>query len=262
MGNKNLKESHTFAFYWPQTSKLRAAVGSSSECIIQDGDLCHRMIHVLRLHKSQEIIIFDAHAHMHCVIESLDARQVRCSVISSLCNRVPVPEITFMLPLLKKEALEESIYTLTELGANRIELVMVQKVQKIWGGAKEMDRLERIMYAAAEQSKNFALPVIIPPVSLQEAVGCTYRGAIKVFFDAQGCSATSLIASINTSIATRIVLMVGPEGDLATHEKSFLQDQGFLFCRLTPTIMRAHQAVAVSLGMLRSALLFSDNERS
>ena len=49
-------------------------------------------------------------------------------------------------------------------------------------------------------------------------------------------------------------MLVGPEGDLTHEEKQFVDDHGFIFCKLTPTIMRAHQAVAVGLGVLRSML--------
>ena len=42
--------------------------------------------------------------------------------------------------------------------------------------------------------------------------------------------------------------------DLTEQEKNLLQDQGFLFCALTPTILRAQQAVALSAGLIRSLL--------
>ena len=45
---------------------------------------------------------------------------------------------------------------------------------------------------------------------------------------------------------------VGPEGDLTQEEKDYLKQQGFVFCRLTPTVLRARQAVALGLGILRS----------
>ncbi len=49
--------------------------------------------------------------------------------------------------------------------------------------------------------------------------------------------------------------VIGPEGDLTKEEKAYLKEQGFLFCALTPTVLRAQQAVALGLGILRSYLI-------
>ena len=57
-------------------------------------------------------------------------------------------------------------------------------------------------------------------------------------------------------MSNNIVLMVGPEGDLMGDEKAYLNGNGFVFCQLTPTILRAQQAVTVSVGALRSLLHF------
>ena len=48
---------------------------------------------------------------------------------------------------------------------------------------------------------------------------------------------------------------VGPEGDLTLEEKAYLKQLGFVFCALTPTVLRAQQAVALGLGVLRSYLI-------
>ena len=112
------------------------------------------------------------------------------------------------------------------------------------------------MQAAAEQSKNFAFPKLLGPIALDAAIKTIHRDAIRIFFDPEGCNLTNIITSINTSLSTRIVLVIGPEGDLTADEKAYLNCNGFVFCRLTPTIMRAQQAVTVALGALRSLLNF------
>ena len=44
--------------------------------------------------------------------------------------------------------------------------------------------------------------------------------------------------------------MIGPEGDLTMQEKDLLKERDVQFLRLTPTVLRAQQAVAVSMGIL------------
>ena len=48
--------------------------------------------------------------------------------------------------------------------------------------------------------------------------------------------------------------MVGPEADLLLEEKQQLHENGFTFCKLTQTVLRAQQAAVVSLGIFRSIL--------
>jgi len=254
---KNNKEQHEFAFFYPETTKLGIEIPLGTMCAIDDRILCHRIMHVLRLTQGESFTLFDSHKHLECVLQEINERKLHAIVRAYECNVSFAPHITFMVPLLKKEAFEESIYTLTELGANAIQLIDTQKTQRTWGGQKEQERIERIMQAAAEQSKNFAYPSVSSPVSLQSAIGAIHRdAAIRVFFDPEGCSLNDVITSINTSLSTRIVLVIGPEGDLTADEKAYLNGHGFVFCQLTPTILRAQQAVTVSLGALRSLLAF------
>ena len=47
------------------------------------------------------------------------------------------------------------------------------------------------------------------------------------------------------------MLLIGPEGDLALQEKELVAGK-MQFCALTPTILRASQAAALSIGIVRS----------
>ena len=60
--------------------------------------------------------------------------------------------------------------------------------------------------------------------------------------------------SMHVDQPKQISLMVGPEGDLTMDEKELLKERDVQFLCLTPTVLRAQQAVAVSLGIFRSLL--------
>ena len=254
MNSKNAHESHEFAFYFPETAQLGMRTKIGALCAIEDRVLCHRLMHVLRLGAGATFVLFDAHKHMSCIMQSVNERTVQATVTAYECNTCYAPHITFLLPLLKREAFEESLYSLTELGVNVVQLVMTKKTQRSWGGQKESERIDRIIQAAAEQSKNFALPKVMAPVLLERAIESLPVDATKIFFDPAGCRIGEIVSSIQTSINTKLVLSVGPEGDLAADEKTYLDEQGFVFCQLTPTVLRAQQAVAVSVGALRSLM--------
>ena len=118
----------------------------------------------------------------------------------------------------------------------------------------EMERLKRIIHAAAEQSKNFAFPTITDAKPLEEILITLGPTTPRFYFDPDGQSLFPIFQELKDKNAQEIVLMIGPEADLTTEEKKLVQKHNFIFCRLTPTILRAQQAAAVSLGAFRSLL--------
>ncbi len=203
MMKKNNKDQHAFAFFYPETTKLGIEVPVDNICTVDDRLLCHRIMHVLRLNKGESFTLFDSHKHLECILEEVNERKLHATVSAYECNAVFAPHITFIVPLLKKEAFEESIYTLTELGANAIQLVNTKKTQRTWGGQKEQERIERIMQAAAEQSKNFAYPKVAEPVSMQTAIGAIHRVDNEVFTDVMTSLRLQPSGSKKTRVASR-----------------------------------------------------------
>ncbi len=66
-----------------------------------------------------------------------------------------MPEIRWCIPLIAKEAFEDIVYNFTAMGVASIQPLVTEKVKRSWGGDRERARLDRIMIAAAEQSKQF-----------------------------------------------------------------------------------------------------------
>ena len=134
--------------------------------------------------------------------------------------------------------------------------MLTEKVQRKWGGKKELDRLHTIMIAAAEQSKQYIIPTLHTPKPFSDCVTDFYRTAPNsFFFDPQGKELFPVLESLRKHMPEVVSLMIGPEGDLTVLEKQILHENDIQFCRLTPTILRAQQAVVVSLGMFRSLML-------
>ena len=63
-----------------------------------------------------------------------------------------------------------------------------------------------------------------------------------------------LISQIKAQAYEKIVLIIGPEGDLTSDEQTALAEHHVLNMQLTPTVLRSFQAVTVALGALRSLL--------
>jgi len=241
-----MQEKHTFALYMQD---LTAVIQHDKKIIVTDKHIMHRIAHVLRLHAEDSCVLFDRKQNIALSITSITKKEINAVMLSKQQNKTFTPIIKLLLPVLKKDALSDAVYNAVELGANAIQLVHTDKAQRTVSRA-ELERLERVAIAAAEQSKNFAFPTITPPVPLREVMGALDGN--KLFFDPAGSAINKALEQLKASNGMSINMLVGPEGDLTQEEKDMLSAQQWVFVALTPTVLRAVQAVAVGLGILRS----------
>lgn len=245
---------HIFAIFCPTLSSLIKKGQENQALHIQDPQLALRLNTVLRLKQGEECILFDHAINSLCFLQEVSKKGVQVIIKNSQQNTVLKPHITFILPLLKKDDFETALYSLVELGASSIQLITTQKTQRAWGGEKELDRAQRVMIAAAEQSKNYAMPELKSPVALPVILDSISESAVpKIYFDPEGQSALQVINEMDNQVQ-EFTLMVGPEGDLTAEEKKLLIQAGFTFCSLTPTVLRSVQAIVIGLGIFRSFL--------
>jgi 16S rRNA (uracil1498-N3)-methyltransferase len=243
-------ERHEFAFFSEEVTRL---LKEQQEYTLQDKELLHRLGTIIRAKPGETIILFNGDAHARCEIVACSKKEIILRVLACKKNLVIKPAITWFLPLLEREAFEDSLYALTAMGATEIIPVITEKSRRAWGSEKELERAQRLMVAAIEQSKQFCVPVIGATKKLTDVVAANEFG-IKIFFDAQGDSAFYVIQKVRENVVTSVVCCVGPEGDLTHAEKELMRAHGFMLCALTPTILKASAAVEVGMGLLRSCL--------
>ena len=229
---------HEFAIFYPGLTQSLSA--DTVTC--NDRAIISRITNVLRLRPGDSLILFDEQSNAHAVLESASKTEALFSIQDSTPNKKLEPPIRIALPLLKKDAFAEAVYNITELGGTEIQLIDTEKAQRSWGGDKEMERLKRITIAAAEQSKNFSMPTILPPISLEQLL---QQDGTFLFCDVQGKPIGELVQ------VGAVTIIIGPEGDLSDSEKNLLKEHDVQFYRLTPTILRSVQAVTLALGYLR-----------
>lgn len=253
-------KAHEFALYLPDLNSIEIN-NLTSLISFKNKELAHRLIAILRFECGQELIIFNKEFNINSRIIELNKNgNIKIEILSKTKNKILSPELTWVLPLLKKDALEESVYSLTEIGVNCIQLVLTEKSQKNFD-EKLLARLHSIAISAAEQSKNFNLSQILKPVKLDNLnkildLEKNKNNSLNIYFDPIGLKISDLIIEQNNKEDNKklnsIVAMCGPEGDLTIQEKEFIKNLGFKFYSLTPTVLRSRQAVVVGSGILRS----------
>lgn len=241
-----MSNAHLFAFWYPTISSELSA--TTKILHIKDAALITRISAVLRLQTGESFILFDRAMHVTACIGEINKKYIAVQCSTTVKNNAYAPAITALLPLLKKDDLGTAITQLVACGISAIQLVITQGAQRSWGGTHEYERLERLMIASAEQSKHFALPVLHEPIPLEKALRA-YKNIIVG--DVDGKPFKELLVDLPQSLAECAVL-VGPESDFTTDEKTLLQANGVRNCALTPTVLRSYLAITIIAGSLRS----------
>ncbi len=236
---------HEFALFYSDLSSQK----SGDTLLISNVSLVQRITSILRLKPNDRLVLFNQEMHVQVQLKNCSKKSCSFMVESGSKNKILKPEITVLLPVLKRDALESALYSCVALGASIVQLITTEKTRK-WQGGKEFERLQRITISAAEQSKHFAFPTVKPPLSLANALEQYKATTHKFFADPQGVSCLEKMSTLD--VKKDFLLMVGPEGDLATGEKELLK-KDFIFVALVPTVLKSEQALGLLLGVTRMA---------
>jgi len=242
---------HEFTFYYEKLSEI---LHQDIDIVIACDELYHRFKHVVRVQADDKVIIFNQVERVTFVFAKFEGKnKIVGTWQNRLQNQALSPSITFLLPMLKPDALHEAVYNLAEVGITTIQLLITQKTQHLRSD-KLLDKLNKVAIAAAEQSKMYAYPTILPPIQLQEWLKVQgespeFMQAKKYHFDVTGKSFASWYAPVQED--ENYYLLVGPEGDLSLDEKLAVQSSGFQACLLTRTVLRSVRTVSLVSGLFR-----------
>lgn len=246
---------HEFAFFAPKLNTLRLKIKTPATIALRDPELIKRISSIVRLTIGDICILFNAAVHTRAQITAMHKKEISVRIQKVEQNTTYAPSITCLLPLLKKDDLVSAITNLTACGVQTIQLVTTQKTQRRWGGIAELERIQRIVVAASEQSKHFSLPTVHAPISLSDALQNTHNST-NIFFDPAGKPLIDIMTLLHKDKhnSSLVSLLVGPEGDVTPEEKQLILKHTFILCSLTPTILRAHLAITLGAGIVRSIL--------
>lgn len=242
-----MNDTHIFALFFPlffqQERKQSEVVTIDDELIV------HRIKNVLRFDMQDSCIFFDRAVHAKVLIFSISKKIITVQIQEIVENKSKLSDIVFLLPLLKKDNLETAVYGLAELGVANIQLVVTQKSRQSLISPKEFERLQGIVVAAAEQSKNYCFSILHKPVFLESFFGLD-QATNDIFFDMNGRSFFEICLSENVLNEQKSYrLLIGPEAGLMDLEIHLLKQHKWISCVLTNTVLRSVQACALGAGL-------------
>lgn len=241
-----MSQPHIFALWCPHLLPKKSHAAGEIE--ITNKELINRIITILRLRIGEQCILFDSAHHMTCTLSAIRKKSITVTYTTVYSNSPLRPTITALVPILKKDDLSAAIAQITAVGVSAIQLVTTATTQRTWGGDAEYARLERVIIAAAEQAKHYVIPTLHHPVPLSTEIE---RHTLLLVGDPEGTAYAHTLARLPATIPACAVL-VGPEADFTTQEKSSLVQKGARMCALTPTVLRSQLAITLMVAAVRA----------
>lgn len=232
-------------FYWPFSS-----LDEVPNLIINEKDhyeLFHQLTNVLRAKPGDEVCFFTDRSATDSLF-SLEKIEKRSLTFNFKGIKTTVKELPFKLTLAqaipqKSEKWEWILQKGTELGVQQFIPLITERTQR--QQLPKLERMQRIVIEAAEQSGRGTIPTISLPTLLSDWTP----------------AATSFVASLHAhqkllpqiqSIfnLSSVTLIVGPEGGFTTGEEQKLSQSKVLPYSLGSTVLRLETAAIVSLGIV------------
>lgn len=183
-------------------------------------------------------------------LEQVEKRQATVKLQQPIETNNESPlDILLMQGISRGERMDYAIQKAVELGVKRIMPVITERCNVQLSGDRAEKRLNHwqgVVISACEQSGRSFLPELLPITSLDTAL-VEVNDDCKLVLDPEAVQGFSSVQK-----ASRITLLIGPEGGLSDTEVQRAMDGGFTGITLGPRILRTETASAAALAMVQA----------
>jgi 16S rRNA (uracil1498-N3)-methyltransferase len=268
-----------------QSNTYRFFVDSSAihgrDVLLEDGELAHQIGTVLRLRPGEKITLLDNSGWQHVVaLQTVERGRVVGTVErKELAGGEPRTKLTLYVALMRPERFEWVLQKGTELGVSSFvplicERSTIADADEL--SANKLERWNRIMREAAEQSRRGKLPRLAPALFLPAACDqAAQRGTALLLWEGGGVrslrsvlqhnmgqagmetqqlssalSAPLPLAPIPSPHPFSIALFSGPEGGFSASEFETALRYDMIAVTLGPRTLRAETAPIVATAAI------------
>ncbi|MFL5320511.1 MAG: RsmE family RNA methyltransferase, partial [Myxococcaceae bacterium] len=217
------------------------------------GPRLHYLARVLRLVVGDALEVFDGKGNaFEAQVRALNSES------ATLLLGAPRPEpkprhIAIVQGLPKADKLELILQKGTELGASEFFPVeMIRSIAKRSDRSeKKTERWQRIAEEAARQCGRSDVPVVRPPMSLEEGISALRPGTVVLVLDEEEQATGLQTAAVSLTAGQPVAIVVGPEGGLDRSEVQWLLSRGARTVTLGRRVLRTETAAFVALTVLQ-----------
>lgn len=217
---------------------------------ITNKEIYNQIKNVLRLRTGEEIILGDGHGReARAEIMNFGKQSVGINILKVEANDAE-PEMKPVLyaAILKKENFELVAAKAVEAGVAEIIPVITAKTVKT---NLRMDRLEKIVREAAEQSGRGILPTLGKILKFKDALVNAEKNDSNLFFEVR--SPRFEQRKLAADFGRRVGVWIGPEGGWDEEEIKMVQEKNFQIVSLGKLTLRAETAAIVASYLVASA---------
>lgn len=160
--------------------------------------------------------------------------------------------VTIVQSLVKEQKMDYILQKTTELGVN--EIIPYQASRSIVKldskETKKVERWQKIVKEAAEQSKRVMVPVISNPITLSNLVKLSDYD-IKFLCTVNESSQNLKKVLSNLTGNVRMLFVIGPEGGFKEEEERKFLENGFVSVSLGSSVLRTETASTFIMSVIR-----------
>jgi len=209
------------------------------------------------LKAGKDVVIFDQADNEYLArIESISNKSVVLNIKEELKRTFSDKAfLTVACAIPKKSKFDDIIDKLTQLGVDRIIPMLTERVIVKLDSRKaalRKARWEKIALSACQQCKRKNIPVIDMP----ESIGSVLSSAgfdLKLIPSLQGKRRPlkEVLGQVRLGSSSKILLLIGPEGDFTDDELKSAFDSGFIPVSLGSCVLRVETAAIAAAGFIR-----------
>lgn len=229
---------------------------------IADSDQTYKISRVLRLRENDQIVLLDGSGLVYnAQIASFFSRAIQCRLLSRRSvNTEPDLKITIAQSLLKGPKFDFALQKNIEVGISEfIPVITSRTVVRVEGNGSPLElenrvqRFQKIVRDAAEQSERGMIPIVKNIVSIEELCRqnlSEYDLKLVCLERSQTNGIKEVLNSLQTKVH-KVLILIGPEGGFTEDEVKLSLSSGFTSVSLGKRIYRAE-----TVGMVISGILF------
>ncbi|MCX7817410.1 MAG: 16S rRNA (uracil(1498)-N(3))-methyltransferase [Syntrophales bacterium] len=219
----------------------------------------HYLLHVLRLSKGEEVILFDGQGKEY-QSQFLKNPSGKVSVkVISLIKETTSPDFTLFLAqaLIRSAKMDIILQKATELGVKCVvPFISERSVSRPEEKKTELKRLRwlKIATEAARQSHRLDIPEILPVGSWPDVFAVAEGfGRKLMLWEREKEHLLRDVIKESAESGSGIFVVVGPEGGFTEMEINAAKDRGFQIVGLGDRILRTETATIVTLALIQYA---------
>jgi 16S rRNA (uracil1498-N3)-methyltransferase len=219
------------------------------------GEQAHQIRDVLRMQRGAHIVVLDNLGWEYEVaLNNVARKQVQAMILERReATGEPHTKLTLYQSLLPRAKFEWVLQKCTEVGVSNFIPVITQRslIQDTAVALKKMERWERIITEAAEQSGRARIPTLADPIQLHAAVSDlkAYQRSLIAWEQREGTDIRTSLRESEEGPAA-VALFIGPEGGFAEEEVAWSRSAGVTPVTLGQRILRTETAAIVASALI------------